>query len=384
MNRDLVIRNARMVTATEVVHGSLLVQDGRIAALDGESCVPRSNGCLDLEGDFLVPGLIELHTDYLETQLQPRPGVIWPSPLAAVLAHDTQLVGAGITTVLDSICCGDLHKGRSRSAMLGMSIKAVRDAVSKGVLRAEHYLHLRCEVCDPDTADMFEPLAGEDNLKLVSLMDHTPGQRQFSSLEKFRQYYRSKSHSWSDAEFEDLRRSLVEQQERNSARNRTRILELCRQLDLPVASHDDTLACHIIEAVADGVAISEFPTTLEAAQAARAAGIAVVMGAPNVVRGGSHSGNVSALDLAKEGLLDCLSSDYVPASLLHAAFALHEQAGMDLPQAMATVTVKPAELLGLEDRGSIAPDKRADLLRVHLVDGHPVVRSVWREGRQIF
>lgn len=384
MNNDLVIRNARMVAAGEVVHGSLLVRDGRIAALDGESCAPCSNGCLDLEGDFLLPGLIELHTDYLETQLQPRPGVIWPSPLAAVLAHDTQLVGAGITTVLDSICCGDLHKGRSRSAMLGMSIKAVRNAVAKGVLRAEHYLHLRCEVCDPEAADMFEPLAGEDNLRLVSLMDHTPGQRQFTCLDKFRQYYKSKSQAWSDAEFEDLRQGLLAQQERHSAGNRRRILELCRERGLPVASHDDTTAEHIVEAMLDGVSISEFPTTLEAAKAANLAGITVVMGAPNIVRGGSHSGNVSALDLAGKGLLDCLSSDYVPASLLHAAFTLHQQAGLDLPEAVATVTARPAEVLGLEDRGRIEQGRRADLVRVRLVDGHPVVRSVWRQGRQAF
>ena len=167
-------------------------------------------------------------------------------------------------------------------------------------------------------------------------------------------------------------------------KHRAAILERWRTKgDLPIASHDDTTAEHVAEAVADGIRIAEFPTTEEAARALHKAGIGVMMGAPNVVRGGSHSGNVSALDLAKEGLVDALSSDYAPFSLLHAAFLLHWKAGVNLPDAIATVTSAPARLAGLTDRGRLAEGLQADLVRVRLHDGVPAVREVWRKGRRV-
>ena len=139
----------------------------------------------------------------------------------------------------------------------------------------------------------------------------------------------------------------------------------------------------MLEAKADGIRIAEFPTTHEAARAARQHGMSVIMGAPNVVCGGSHSGNVSALDLAAEDLLDGLSSDYAPKSLLHGAFILHDRIGLPLPKAVATVTAHIAAGVGLPDRGELAPGKRADLIRVRWIGDIPVVRSVWREGPQV-
>ena len=153
---------------------------------------------------------------------------------------------------------------------------------------------------------------------------------------------------------------------------------------LPIASHDDTTVGHVEEAVEDGLTVAEFPTTLEAALAAHDAGLLIVMGAPNVVRGGSHSGNVSALDLADAGLLDGLSSDYVPASLLHAALLLAGRDGLDLAAAIAMVTRAPAEMAGLTDRGQIAPGLRADLAQVRPHAPAPQVRTVWSQGRRVF
>jgi alpha-D-ribose 1-methylphosphonate 5-triphosphate diphosphatase len=149
------------------------------------------------------------------------------------------------------------------------------------------------------------------------------------------------------------------------------------------ASHDDTTPEHIAEARASGCTIAEFPTTIAAAEAAHAAGMGIVMGAPNLVMGGSHSGNVSAAELVQHGLLDVFSSDYVPASLLHAAFLLHEGFGIPMPDAIAPVTRTPADLIGLHDRGRIAPGLRADLVRAREVGTTPTVVAVWREGQRI-
>jgi alpha-D-ribose 1-methylphosphonate 5-triphosphate diphosphatase len=152
---------------------------------------------------------------------------------------------------------------------------------------------------------------------------------------------------------------------------------------VPVASHDDTEVEHIAEALDDGITMSEFPTTVHAARAAREAGMAIVMGGPNLVRGGSHSGNVSAAELAGLDLLDIVSSDYVPASLLMSVFALHEQSGWSLPRAVATASRAPARAIGLDDRGEIAPGQRADLARVRRVDGHASVLQTWVQGQRV-
>jgi alpha-D-ribose 1-methylphosphonate 5-triphosphate diphosphatase len=378
---ETIFTNARVVLPHEVLEGSVAIGGGRIRAVDPGAS--RAAGAVDCEGDYLLPGLIEMHTDNLENHLRPRPGVQWPSGLAALVGHDVQMAGAGVTTVLDSVCCGDLHKDRDRSALLALSVSAVRDGRDKGVLRADHLLHLRCEVCDPAVVELFEPLAGEAILRLVSLMDHTPGQRQFTSLDKFKQYYRGKHVEWTDAVFARQVGDLQAQQAEHAGPNRRRIVAACKARNLPVASHDDTTLEHVEEGLADGVSISEFPTTEEAARAAHEAGVGVVMGGPNVVRSGSHSGNVSARGLAEAGVLDILSSDYAPASLLHSAFLLHQDLGLPLPEALAAVTSTPAQFLQMGDRGEIRPGKRADLARVRLADGYPVVRMVWVKGRRV-
>lgn len=373
------ITNARVVTRHEELVGSLHVADGKIAALD--SGTSSTAAAQDWDGDYLIPGLIELHTDNLEKHLAPRPGVRWPA-LPAVLAHDAQLVAAGITTVLDAVAIGDLKEGSSRVDQLQPTLDATREARDRGLLRAEHLLHIRCELSFAGLPEIFEALANEPALRLVSLMDHTPGQRQFVNLDKYREYYQGK-HGMSDAEIDAFTERQLENQRLHSAANRRAIVAMCRARDIPLASHDDATVEHVAEAVGEGVAISEFPTTTDAAGAAHKSGLGILMGAPNVVRGGSHSGNVSALELARAGLLDGLSSDYVPMSLLHAAFLLRERVDWSLPSAVATVTANPARMAGLSDRGEIAQGKRADFIRVRAHDGIPVVMGCWRGGERV-
>lgn len=378
---DLTLTNARIVLPDAVIEGTVHVRDGRIA---GVSEGRANGGAVDLEGDTLVPGLVELHTDHVETHFTPRPGVRW-DPTLAVVAHDAQIAGSGITTVFDALCIGmdEDRAERSGADELRGLVRATQDAQAAGLLRAEHFTHLRCEVAAPDVLADWEAFGDEPSVRLVSLMDHTPGQRQFTSLDAHRLYYQGKN-GMSDAEYEAFLDDRHERAMRYSDAHRRALADAARERGLPVASHDDATRAHVDEAVRDGVALAEFPTTLEAAEASRAGGIAVLMGAPNVVRGKSHSGNVAALDLARAGALDILSSDYVPYALMQAAFLLPERLGdWDLARAIRTVSKTPAEAIGLDDRGAIETGRRADLVRVRMHDGRPIVREVWREGRRV-
>lgn len=376
---ELVLTNARIVAADAVIDGTVVIRDSEIAAVDpGRS---HAASAVDLGGDYLVPGLVELHTDNLEKHVAPRPGVRWPMP-SAVVAHDAQVAGAGITTVFDALTVGEVRREMVRAEMLHGSIEAVAAAQRAGALRAEHFLHLRCEVAHETIVATIEPLIGHELVRLMSLMDHTPGQRQFASIEKYYEYYQGK-FGYTDAEMAAYIKQKSDLAARFADGNRRRLAALGRVRGLPQASHDDATLAHVEESVELGMTIAEFPTTEEAAAAARQRGMAVVMGAPNVVRGGSHSGNISARDSAAQGLLDILSSDYAPVSLLHAAFLLHSEIAMPLSEAVAKVSRNPAASVGLTDRGEIAPGKRADMVHVHLVDGTPVARQVWRAGERV-
>lgn len=378
MSAELVLANAGVVLPDGVVRGHVLIRDGRIAAIE-TGATPR--GAEDLDGDLLLPGLVELHTDNLEKHLKPRPGVHWPV-LPALVAHDAQLAAAGITTVLDAMRIGDRGHDAGLTERMAETTACIDAAQGDGLLRAEHFLHLRCEVGEPLAAEEFERLALHPLLRLVSLMDHAPGQRQFTDLAQWRLYYGG-TYGLSD---EDLERLRIEQQAR-SARyadgNRRRIAALCRQRGVGMASHDDATEAHVAEAVELGLSMAEFPTTEAAAAAARRHGLATIAGAPNLVRGKSHSGNVAAATLAGLGLLDVLSSDYMPVSLLHAVFVLHRALDMPLPRAVDTVSGTPAGLIGLDDRGAIRPGLRADLIQVREGDAAPIVRRVWRAGRRV-
>ena len=379
------ITNVRIVTADEILVGTVEVRDGVFASVQpGRSQVASAE---DWKGDYLLPGLIELHTDNLEKHLEPRPGVRWPA-ISALLTHDAQVSTAGITTVLDAMGVGDFDERSVRAQGLQDAANALRHARDNGLLRAEHLLHIRCELACDNMLEVAQPFLDDPTVRLVSLMDHTPGQRQWMDVERFR-VYTQRNQRWSDEYLAEVVRERQDMQERNAERNRSGLLELCRTRHIPLASHDDTVPEHIDEALRNGISISEFPTTVVAALAAREHGLSIVMGAPNLVRGGSHSGNVSALTLAKDDLLDCLSSDYVPHALLHGAFLLRDQAGWALPKAIRTVSANPANMVGLTDRGEVAAGKRADFVRVREtpetanLQSVPVPMASWRQGLRI-
>jgi alpha-D-ribose 1-methylphosphonate 5-triphosphate diphosphatase len=378
MTSELVFANARIVTPDAVVHGAVRVDHGRIAEIEAGAGVPR--GAIDLDGDYLLPGLVELHTDVLERHAFPRPSVAWP-PVAAAVAYDGELVAAGITTVLDSLAIGYVFDSGRRPRDPKPLVDALRAAGEAGLLRGDHFLHLRCEVSTEQVVDDFAQFAGDPFVRLVSLMDHTPGQRQYVDVAKYREYNQGK-YGLSDAQIDLLIERRLQDQRRFGEKHRAAIIALCHKHGHALASHDDATSAHVEEAAQAGVVIAEFPTTVEAALAAKVFDMAVLAGAPNLVCGRSHSGNITVATLAAADLLDILSSDYVPASLLHGVFVLHGNA-MPLPAAVATVTRTPASRVGLTDRGAIVPGLRADLIRVRHTRAAVLVNGVWSEGRRI-
>jgi alpha-D-ribose 1-methylphosphonate 5-triphosphate diphosphatase len=377
---SMLIRNARIVTRDEVFTGVVRIEDGKIH--DVERGTTSAREAEDWDGDFLLPGLIELHTDNLEKHLVPRPGVEWNTDAAFVI-HDAQVAAAGITTVFDALAIGT----RANAGIRGRDLQtkcaqALTRFHEKNLLRAEHFLHLRCEIATADVVEVFDSLCKHPLLRLASVMDHTPGQRQWHDREQWRRF-QERNGKLTDEHVTTALAELADEQERYADAHRREIVARCKTLGVPVASHDDTLVEHVAQAAAEGIVLAEFPTTRIAAETAREYRISTIMGAPNIVRGGSHSGNVSALELAKADLLDILSSDYVPSSLLTAVFDLVDKAGWTLPRAMATVSAEPARTAGLHDRGAIAPGLRADFVRVTMLDTLPVPRATYREGARI-
>lgn len=375
------LTNARVVLVDRVIErGWVAAVNGRFVEV-GEGSAPERGE--DMGRDLIMPGLIELHTDHLEAHYVPRPKVYW-DPVAAVVSYDGQLATSGITTVLDSLRVWREEGAEDVDGQAGVLAAAISSARDANLLRAEHFLHLRCEIPMPSVVEEASELVGRPDVRLMSLMDHTPGQRQFRDEGKLRDYYRGKGAGKTDAELDALFAQRFAYQKTYAEKNMRDIVALAHQHAIPLASHDDTTEENVTDAIRDRVSVAEFPTTMEAARGLHEAGIGILMGAPNVVRGGSHSGNIAAVDLAREGLLDILSSDYIPSSLLMAALKLPGQVpAIDLASAVRTVTKAPANAVGLTDRGDIAVGQRADIIRVHQASGVPVVRSVWREGRRV-
>jgi alpha-D-ribose 1-methylphosphonate 5-triphosphate diphosphatase len=379
MSTETIFTNGRIVTADAEFDGTVVVREGRIIDVsDGRSHA----GDIDLEGDYLIPGFVELHTDNLEKHFAPRPGVKWPS-VPALMAHDTQIAAAGITTVFDSLALGDVRGETDRVRNKERMIEAICATSERRLTRVEHRLHLRCEIVADDAVETVDRWIDLPLVGLVSINDHTPGQRQFLDPEKLRLYH-TKKYGMTNDEFEVFRDQSVALHQKNAARHRGEIVSRAQARALPIASHDDATVEHVREAVQNGMTIAEFPTTHEAAEASHEAGLAVLVGAPNLVLGGSHSGNIAAIDLISSGRADILSSDYVPASLLEGVFKLPmSDIGITIPQAVKLASLNPARAVGLNDRGEIAAGKLADLVRVRVLGDSPMVRAVWREGQRV-
>ncbi|MDH2347772.1 alpha-D-ribose 1-methylphosphonate 5-triphosphate diphosphatase [Bradyrhizobium sp. SSUT77] len=374
--KPLVFTNARIVTETEIVTGAVRVEADLISSIGRESGGAALE--VDCAGDFLLPGVIDVHTDHLEKHAMPRARVFWPMAPAA-LVYDAVIAAAGITTVFDSLCIGAAGKPY-RKKLLHKMIEGIQTAREAGLLRAEHLLHLRCDILDPDLDQDLKRYIDEPTLRFITILDDSAARH---SDDYYRRVQRERGPV-SDREVEERLRASLANDSIIAAQTRRWVVQLAQRRGIPVANHDDSRASHIDEAVQLGMSILEFAITNDAADAAHSAGITLIAGAPNVVNGGSHFGNVSAADLVLRGMATILCSDYVPASLVQAAFILAQrEGGPSLPKAIATISANPARAFGLSDRGVLAPGRRADIVRVSLIDQVPVVKAVWRQGQRV-
>ena len=377
---ETILANATLVLPSEVIHGAIRLENGQITAIDPGTSVPA--GAIDCAGDLVMPGLIELHTDNLERHIQPRPRVSWPHA-SAIIAHDAELASVGITTVFDALRVGSVVS--NEKANYGEYARQLADEIlalrRQGALRISHFLHLRAEVCSETLIEELAKFGPDDRIGIVSLMDHTPGQRQFRDMTQLRAYVCGK-HGLSDDEFEAHVAAQKALSQRLGAAHEAAAVAEARRFRAVLASHDDTTAAQVATSARHGAEFAEFPTTVEAAQACRDHDILVMMGAPNLIRGGSHSGNVAAKALAEADLLDIVSSDYVPSALLSAALMLGDLWG-DVARGVRTVTSAPGRAAGLTDRGQLALGARADVIRVARIAGAATLRGVWVQGQRV-
>lgn len=369
------LTNARIVLEDQVLEkASLVIEDGNICAIEPEQCHGAEN--LDLSGMTLMPGMIDLHCDALEKEVEPRPNVHFPLNYACAQA-DKRNAMAGITTVFHALSFAHEELGVRNNDMAASIARAVHLWQPHALV--DNRVHCRYEITDPHGLPVLTELLNEGAAHLLSVMDHTPGQGQFKDIAAYRNYLR-RNYSKSEQEVDDILARKLDSATEALNRMKT-LVRHAQQQGISVASHDDDSAERVQAMQELGIAISEFPINLDTAQAARQQGMATIFGAPNILRGGSQSGSMRAVDAVNADVADCLCADYAPATLLVAVYRLIQDTALDQAAATRLVTSNPARAAGLTDRGSILVGKRADLLVVNDRGGMPQVNQVWVAGR---
>lgn len=379
MNTAYYLHNARLVLKDHVIEqGAVLLEDGIIQAIN-PSVVADHVQQIDLKGQTLIPGLIDLHCDALEKEVEPRPKVHFPLKFACAQA-DKRNASNGITTVFHAISFANDEFGVRNNEVASKIVHTMREWNENALV--DNRIHCRYEVTDPTALDVLLALIDKDAIDLVSIMDHSPGQGQFKDVNAFKDYLAG-TYKKTEAELEALIANKIAQSELTLSRIETLIAK-AKAHNIQIASHDDDCPEKIELLHGFGVKVSEFPINLPAAQAAKAKGMRTIFGAPNILRGQSQSGSMRALDAVKANVADCLCSDYHPATMLSAAFRLPELTDISLSQAVNLVSYNPAQAAGLFDRGEIAVGKRADLVCVAQVQDVLQTQYVFSEGKLVY
>jgi alpha-D-ribose 1-methylphosphonate 5-triphosphate diphosphatase len=368
-----ILTNARIVLPDRAIEGSVIVEEDRIAEIiEGRHFAEG----IDLHGQWLIPGVIDLHTDYLEKEINPRPKTGFPLPVAFHMM-DQRALACGMTTVLGGV---RFSNDRSKESTLwggnGFDLAAGYEELRRTSL-ARHYLHVRWDTNFEPVDDLLAQMQKLECIGNIVYNENIPGERQFQDLDELARRRAARG----DKTIAEARAELDERIRIGRSINNREKVKAAFAGKLCIGSHDDTTEAHVIEAKAAGATLAEMPTSLIAARKAKELGLDVCMGAPNYLRGGSHCGNLSAVEAVNEGLVDALCSDYHFPSLLGAVVKMMA-AGIPVAQAVAYVTINPARILGWSaDFGSIEVGKKADLVSFHERGGFPIVTAAWVDGR---
>jgi len=374
------LSNFTLVLPGEIVsHGSVRVEDGVIAEIRD---APVAGAAIDGGGRFLMPGFVDLHGDMIEREIAPRPNAMMPIDFG-IHELDKKLAAAGVTTAYAAISFAtESVYGHVRSL-------ATTSAVIEGINRLrnslliDHKVHARYEITNVGAAATLEKLLVADQVDMVSLTDHTPGQGQYNNIEAYVASISERRAITKEMALEIVQKRIAMREDPAIDAKLREIVALSLQHKLSLASHDDDSAEKVAEMHDLGVTISEFPVTLPAAEEARRRGLWTLMGAPNALRGQSMSGNLSALDAAKAGLLSVIAADYHPAAFVPGIFKIADAMDNNLPAAVAMATSNAARSAGLLDRGEIALGQRADLVVVEKGDVHRI-RATFRAGQFVY
>ena len=385
------IFNATVVGANELLAGHAVItrEDRILSILPIDELNNYDKGgeemlYFDARGGYIMPGFIDIHSDYIEGVLMPRPTCLMDFE-TGLREAEKQLLGHGVTTIYHSLSlmnggAGGKHKFRSKENLEKL-VALIKD-FHGGYHLIRHRFHARYEIDNIGIYDYLADLIKSGAVHELSFMDHTPGQGQYRNLEIYAKSYTGWAAECSDKTMEQI---VAEARNKPVASREMlgRLASLAHERNIPLASHDDdTLEKLALMKNDFGVTISEFPIEMAVAKKAHDEGILVVLGAPNVMLGGSHSGNLSAIEAIRQGAADILCSDYYPASLLHSAFKLEEEGALSLPEAVRLLTLNPARAMGIDaDYGSVEPGKKADLLVVRKIHGRPMVYKCFIDGR---
>jgi len=379
-DRDFIIVNGKIVLPHGILQrGSIQVEEGRIVKVTEEG-IRLKRRSLDARGRYIMPGMIDLHSDAIEKEIEPRPNSRFPIDIA-LFELDKKFSACGITTAFHAISYAGDELGIRSNQIATETIKKLNQMRKKFGIRTK--AHARFEITDKEAIPYLEEIIEAGCIDLFSIMDHTPGQGQFKEVAFFKNYYGT-VYQKTDAELE----KIIERKKEKAKAMRGHlqyILNLCLSKNLRLVSHDDDSQEKVAWLSQMGVSISEFPVNLEAARAASERGIHICLGSPNALRGESQSKNLSAREAISLGYGNILCSDYSPMSMLHAVFTLWRVGILSLHEAVNLVSLHPAQAVGLDHEvGSIAEGKEADLVWVEMEDEIPKVRKAFVSGREVY
>jgi alpha-D-ribose 1-methylphosphonate 5-triphosphate diphosphatase len=381
----IAIKNGKIITSEEIIEGKILLikQDkifGFCDSLDGAEGVEK---VVNAHGRYVMPGFIDVHSDKIEQYIQPRPTSQVDFEFALKIC-ERDLLSAGITTMYHSISLFiDEIFGKS-PLRTKENVQKIADLIANINSRnhlIRHRFHLRIEIDNLGAFDITREMIKQEKVHLISFMDHSPGQGQYSDLAM----YHDAVCKYGGSEMETLGfDGILEHHKNKSTLSLEQLKELsamAREKGIAVASHDDDTEKKLALNKEIGVDISEFPITLETAKAAKALGFYTVIGAANILRNGSHSGNLSATEAVLQDCGDLICSDYYPAAILHSIFLMHTKHGVSLPQMVKRATLNPAKAMKTDNQyGSIEAGKKADILIVDKLDSYPVITHVFVDG----